>query len=347
MTSLPNAAHRQLVRRFVDWELLVRRCSEYPAIGRAFDLDTLKGGFEKPPYYCHYMAWRLGTWESEALIARLEELFLRAESLPNWKYERSLLVSTEFADFWSLVWQLQVAEYLVTIGSEVRWAEAGPDLSVLVGGERWFIECYTPRKSFGVLLFLTELLERIDSAVCTDYDLCMPFQLPHGSERAEFLDTVFTPFLIPTYLADAKNAAKKKYPVVLYAHPSSSLRVYVEGDDVDAYTPGIIPNRVGSPEGYLKVALREAANAKRKSNALDQHRPNLVAVNYLLSTDYQLATNLRRTAGRLLDLEVDPAIDALAVSVVGIDERLTKQALKVVHGSHCGLHRIGELADVA
>lgn len=347
MSSLVNAAHRQLVRRFVDWELIDHRRSEYPAIGRAFDLNTLKGGLEKPPYYCHYMAWRLGTWETEGLFVRLEELLLQAESLPNWKYERTLLVSPEFADFWSLVWQLQVAEYLVRIGSEVQWAKSGPDLSVVVSDERWFVECYTPRKSFGLLLFLTELLERIDSAIGSDYDLCMPFQLPDGSEQVEFLDTVIAPFLNPSYLADAKDAAKRRYPVVLYTHPSTSLRVYVEGDDVDAYAPGIIPNRVGSPEGYLNVALREAANAKRKSNALAEHRPNLVAVNFLLSTDYQLAGSLRSTSGRSLGLEVDPAIDALAVSVVGIDERLTREALKVVHGSHSGLHRIGELAVVA
>jgi hypothetical protein len=335
------------VRRFVDWELIDRRLSEYPAIGRAFDLDTLMGGSEKPPYYCHYMAWRLGTWESASLFARLEELLLHAESLPNWKYERPLLVSPDFADFWSLVWQLQVAEYLATIGSEVRWAKAGPDLSVVVSGERWFVECYAPRKSFGLLQFLEDLFERIDPAICIDYDLCMSFQLPNDSERVEFLGSVIAPFLTPAFLTEAKKAATKQYPVVLYEHPSSSLRVYINGDDINAHTSGVVPNTVGSPEGYIKVALREAANAKRKSNSLDRHRPNLVAVNFLLSRDYQLATSLRRTTRRPLNLEVDPAIDALAVSVVGIDKRLTKESLEVVHGSHAGLDRIGEMVNVA
>jgi hypothetical protein len=175
----------------------------------------------------------------------------------------------------------------------------------------------------------------------------MPFQLPRDSERDEFLDSIFTSFLTPAHLADAKNSAKRKYPVVLYAHPSSSLKVYLEGDDDDAYTSGVIPSTAGSPEGYLKVALQEAANAKRKSNALDGHRPNLVAVNYLLSTDYQFATSLRRTVSTVLDVDIGPAIDALAISVVGIDQRLTKQAFQVVRGSHGGLSQIGELVDVA
>jgi hypothetical protein len=115
----------------------------------------------------------------------------------------------------------------------------------------------------------------------------------------------------------------------------------VEGNDVDAYDPGAIPTRVGSPEGYLKVALQEAANAKKKSNALKEHKPNIVAVNYLLSTDYQLAISLRRAAFRSFDVSVDSAIDALAVAAVGIDEYLAQEALTVIHGCHPALHRIG------
>ena len=125
------------------------------------------------------------------------------------------------------------------------------------------------------------------------------------------------------------------------------MKVYVEGDDIDAYTSGIIPSTVGSPEGYLKVAVQEAANAKRNSNALDQHRPNLVAVNYLLSADYQLATSSRRTAATVLDVDAGRSIDALTISVVGIDQRLTKQKFKIVYGTRDGLSRIGELPDVA
>jgi hypothetical protein len=345
MTSQTKAAHRLFVRQFIDEKLLEQRLSVYPAIKRAFDLDTLKGGFNKPPYYCHYMAWRLGTWESETMFARLEELFCLAELLPNWEHERPLLTSNDFADFWSLVWQLQVAEYLNTIGEKVRWAKSGPDLSVLVDGEQWFVECYTYHKSFGLLLFLDALLKRIDPALHAEYDLCKPCSLPNNMEREEFLKTVFKPFHNPTYLVKAKSAAKKRYPEVLYKHPDSSLSVYVDGEDSDAYTPGIIPNRVGIPEDYLNIALKEAAKAKQDSNSLAKCRPNLVAVNYLLSMDYQLATNLRGIASRSLDLKVSSNIDALAVSAVGIDEHLTKHALTVVHGTHSGLHKFGELAN--
>lgn len=342
----PNPAQRQLVHEFIDWKIVEQRLQRFPAIGRAFPIKRLRSRQESPPYYCHYMAWRLGTWTDESPIHRLEELLRCAEALPNWKHEKSLLLSFEFDVFWSLVWQLQVAEYLCEVGSDVRWAAAGPDLSVVVNNNRWFVECYTPRKSFGLLLFLTELLERLDSAIHTSYDLCMRFHLPLNSKRSEFLDAILSPFLVPSYLEDAKNAATKKYPVLLFTDPSSSLRVYVEGADVDAYTPGIIQNQVGSPEAYLKVVLREAVQAKQGANGLDRHRPNLVAVNFLLSTDYQLAISSPRPVGWREEFETEHGVDALSVSVLGIDRRLTKRALQVVHVSDAERSRVSEFADV-
>lgn len=339
--------HRRLVEESIDWQLVECRRSKYPAIGRAYGLKMLVSGSARPPYYCHYMAWRLGTWRSEALFVRIAELLGVAESLPNWEHERQLLFSCEFADFWSLMWQMQVAEYLTMVGSDVRWAESGPDLSVLVDGRRWYVECYAPRKSFGLLEFVEELLGHVDPDLRAHYDLCMPFQLPRESERNGFIDSIFGSSLTAEKIAGAKNVAKAKSPVILYADPSSSLKVYLEGDDGNAYTPGVIPSTVGSPEGYLRVALKEVLSHKENSNSLEKHRPNIVAVNYLLSRDYQLATSLRRTASTFFQGDLPPAINALAICVVGIDQRLTKEEFRIVHGSHRGLSRIGELDGIA
>ena len=155
MTTPPhNPTQRQFVHRLIDWERVESRLKLYPAIKRAFPVETLKHRCESKPYYCHYMAWRLGTWENESLFQRLEELLCCAEALPNWEQEKSLLSSADFADFWSLVWQLQVAEHLCGVGTDVRWANSGPDLSVKIDNKRWYAECYTPRKSFGLLEFL-------------------------------------------------------------------------------------------------------------------------------------------------------------------------------------------------
>ena len=336
------------MHRLIDWERVRYCCECYPAIGRAFPLETLKKGYESPPYYCHYMAWRLGTWTDESLFQRLEELFCCAEELPNWEHEKSLLSDTDFATFWSLVWQLQVAEHICEVGKDVCWAESGPDLSVKVDSERWYVECYTYQKSFGLLEFLNELLQILDPTVLTEYGRCLPFQLPQDSDRTHFLDEILSPFLDPTYLAKHKKAAEQKYPVVLYKHPCSSLYVYVEGRDGNAYRPGIVPNEVGNLETYLKVALKEAVCAKRNSNDLKKCHPNLLAVNYLLSTGYQLARSSQETPPLP---ENDPNIDVLAVAAVGIDERLTREKFEVVRGgssprmNHENLNRIARVND--
>ena len=203
-----------------------------------------------------------------------------------------------------------------------------------------------------MLLFLNELLGKLDSAVCTNYDLCSPFQLPQNSDRTEFLDQILAPFLDSDYLENAKNAkekAKRKYPQVLNnhrnKHRSRSLYVYVTGDDVDAYEPDIVPNNVGNAESYLQVALREAITAKQNSNDLKNHHPNLVAVNYLLSTDYQVAKSFPERVQSLTLPEIEPNIDVLAASAIGIDERLAREKLKAMsHQMNCkDLNQIADL----
>ena len=217
-----NPAQRELVHKLINWKRIRYRCQQYPAIGRTFPMETFEKNHEKPPYYCHYMAWRLGTWEDESLFRRLEDLLCRAEALPEWEREkRSLVGSTDFAEFWSLVWQLQVAEHLYEVGTDVRWAESGPDLSVKVGDERWYVECYTHRKSFGILKFLEELLHQFDPDIHTYYNWCLPFQLPQNSDLNRFLHEVICECCDPEKLAKIKAAAKQESPEILYKHLES------------------------------------------------------------------------------------------------------------------------------
>ena len=157
-TPQQKSAQREFVHKQIDWKRVKYRCQQYPAIGQTFTMKMLKKHCESPPYYCHFMSWRLGTWENESLFQRLEDLLCCAKALPNWECEKKSLVgSAEFSDFWSLIWQLQVAEYLCEIGTDVRWGKSGksgksPDLSVKVGDECWYVECYMPHKSFGLLM---------------------------------------------------------------------------------------------------------------------------------------------------------------------------------------------------
>ena len=179
--------------------------------------------------------------------------------------------------------------------------------------------------------FYDEILVKIDLDLKTSYDLCMPFALPKNSDRSQFLDTILSRFLDPRFLEIAKENAEKEYPVPLYRHPESSLCVYIEGPDCGAYMPGIVLNQTGSPDVYLELALKEAARAKKNSNELENYHPNLVAVNFLLSKDFQVAKHLKRSSVQPPTLPLSAGnIDALAVCAVGIDERLTREDLKVV-----------------
>jgi hypothetical protein len=321
----PNPAQRQLVHKFIDWKIVENRLQRFPAIRRAFPVELLKSCQETPPFYCHYMAWRLGTWKSESFFVRLDELLTGAEKMPDWPAEKSLLKSPDFSVFWSLVWQLQVAEYLCEIGSDVKWAPSGPDLSAQVESEAWYIECYAYRKSFGLMLFIEELLQEVDASIRVQYDLCKPFSLPTNNDRSSFLDRALSNFTNPAYIERARSMALVKYPVLLRPKGEDSLVVYMEGPDPGAYVPDIVPGRTGDPQTYLKVALDEAVRQKQNANSLGSRRPNLVAVNFSLSADAQFAINRAHDLKfSIPGIQLGPNLDALAVAAVGIDERLNR-----------------------
>ena len=269
------------------------------------------------------MAWRLGTWHGESPFARLDELLGRAEILQGWEDEHTILENPEFAVFWSLVWQLQVAEHLVSVGGGVRWGNPGPDLSVQIDSRRLFVECYVFRKSFGLKLFLEDVLSRVGNDIKLDHDYCLPFSLPSNDATLGFLDTALRPFLDDAGMERLRAQARQRYPVIV-VRPASSLIIYLDGDDPAEYDPDAVPSPTGDPERYLEVILREAVTQKTGANSLSQHRPNLVAVNYLLSTDAHVAFHLR---GRQTRVDLPESIDGFAVSLVGIDARLSREQL--------------------
>jgi len=61
-------AQKTLVNRFLNWETVERRAARYPNIAEQFSIERLQRCSDRPPYYCHYMSWRLGTWHDERLL---------------------------------------------------------------------------------------------------------------------------------------------------------------------------------------------------------------------------------------------------------------------------------------
>jgi hypothetical protein len=81
----------------------------------------------------------------------------------------------------------------------------------------------------------------------------------------------------------------------------------------------------------LKVALAEAIKAKRGKNSLGISHPNLVAANFALSIDFQLAITRSGPTGQgLPQMELSPDIDAFAFGAVGIDESIERQKLRLI-----------------
>ena len=316
MVDCVDSPTRYFIHRCIDWNRLRRRLERYPAIRSAFPESMLKESGDKPPFYCHYMAWRLGTWNTERHFANLESLLRQAKGLKNWEYEHSLLTNGDYGTFWSLVWQMQVAARLREVGDDVRWSEpsGGPDLSVRIHDERWFVECYSIQKSYGLLEFLQDCISKVLGGVSVqcDYRHFAQMSLPTGSDVGGFLDSHLNPFCCPAY----RDRAQQQYVEVVYDGPGN-VRVLVQDWDEE----GDMSNpAAGSPRNHVATMLREAVNAKKGSNNLSESRPNVLAVNLLL-TDSAGAHSLRPNAIQEVAPGLgDTGIDALAASwETGID----------------------------
>ena len=308
---------RYFVHELIDWERVRRRLRCYPAIGRAFPESMLRKSCDKPPFYCHCMAWRLGTWNAEDPFANLETLLCRAEELPNWEHEAPLLNDGDYGSFWSLLWQLQVAGHLCEVGEHVRWSEAvgGPDLSVVVDGRRWYVECYNVQKSYGLLQFLQECLSKILwTSVQDDYDQYSRMSLPRtNAEIACFLNEHLKPFCSSTHREKAMQSDVK----IVYDEPNK-VKVVLEDRDNEEEESKCA---VGSPRRHVAKMVQEALKNKIGKNRLPEHRPNVLAVNLLL-TGSAAAESLRPNAIREMAPDLgETSIDVLAASSgIGIVE---------------------------
>ena len=316
---------RRFVHQLIDWERVNQRLMRYPAVRDAFSMDVLRAAEESPPYYCHYMAWRLGTWsaESEKCLANLDNLLSSAAEIPNWENEESMLTNGDYATYWSLLWQLQVAAKLRTVGRNVTWGgpAGGPDLSVEVDGQRWYVECYVMRKSYFLLQFLQECLSKILGLIVQDdYRLFSRMSLP---EATQFLDDQLEPYCD----ASRREEASAKCVTIVYRDQCSVEVVEEEWETNES--DGVEGGRRsqggwGSPERHVTTMLKEAVLNKQERNSLCDHHPNVLAVNLLLTNAE--AAEFHDRHGDIIARcapELPDAVDVLAVANCGIDARMS------------------------
>jgi hypothetical protein len=234
------------------------------------------------------------------------------------------LGNCDFGQFWSVIWALQVAEYLGTQGSDVSWNKSGPDLSVMISGQKLYVECYTYHKSFDAGFYIEEILQALGDDLRVRRDMNLPFSLPQGDALTQEISRLLEPFVDKTVLSQAREQAKTRYPVVLSQTDDTRLKLYVDGKNVSAYSPTAMPKIDNNPDDSLERALREAVKSKKESNSLGKHRPNMLMVSYLLSTEVQLAEPDTLPCDLLSDA---PHLEAIAYAAPGFHARLKKSHL--------------------
>jgi hypothetical protein len=226
------------------------------------------------------------------------------------------------------LWELQVAKFFSEIkGVSVEWTLSGPDLKISSNGKTFYIECYTFTKSFGIELFIEELLNRIHSRIRTLHTPCIKFSLPQNEDTENFLNDIFSPYLDPCFMDNKLKEAEKEFPVLLPTPQGiDNFYIYAEGNNPDKYIPGRLLNASGIPEIYLAVCFKEAIDAKLNSNKLSQHSNVLLAINFVLSKDFEGAANRQdqlnelRLSEPISLCDFGNAIDGIFFSTCGIDD---------------------------
>jgi hypothetical protein len=139
---MTEPAHKILINRFLDWHKVENRLHQFQHIGKLFNLDELKKCSDYPPYYCHYLAWRLGTWIDDSWLTFFDNLLAQGMKLKGWDNNR-INKGCEFENFWSFIWELQVAAFFVKQSNgKVEWMKSGPDLQVTKDDINFFYRMY-------------------------------------------------------------------------------------------------------------------------------------------------------------------------------------------------------------
>jgi hypothetical protein len=292
------------------------------------------------------VAWILGAWCREDEADRLNELLALGSELDGWKREfRSLKPRPGIGEYWSLVWQLQIAEFLTGLGADVRWQpRGGPDLLARRGSEPHYIECYCPTKAWGIECFLTDLVIKTDPklSVSRVRNLRSPFACSSDAEIESLLDRALSPLLDELWLAECRRQAECRYPVMVYDAEQHGHRfsIVMEGTDARAYyPPADVPgkgaqNKHGTPAISLQNYLEEFTRNKEAKNKMELCRPNLLAMN-ARGLDWQLALgDGTRTESVLSALPLPAWLDGILLTGCGTACNLAQQAPRIVPLNH-------------
>lgn len=210
---MKEPAHKILIDRFISWDLVKERLERYKNVGKFYTLNDLQNCSNKAPYYCHYLGWRLGTWENEQWFEFFDKLLDNAITLSNWHKAR-IPQGCEFENFWSFVWELQVAQFFSNSSkASVEWTNSGPDLKINSNWGQFFVECTIYRKSFGLEEFIGELLTHLHPGIRVHHIPFTIFSLPKDKNIEFFLDELCVPFLDDSFLDTKVREVQQVSPI--------------------------------------------------------------------------------------------------------------------------------------
>jgi hypothetical protein len=313
------------VRQYLNWEKARERLDRYKHISKVFPIESLQECSDQAPYYCHYLSWRLGTWQDEGLFEFFDKLLEISTALPGWNKDR-VPGGCEFDKFWGFIWELQTAVFFADhLGLKTEWKKAGPDFHVWADSTAFFVECTTYRKSFALEEFISEVFLSIHPQIISEHVPCLQFSLPKDDKIGAFLDGLFEPYLDSAFLPRKLRDAQQRAPLALPV-PLGSQNFYVYLDNRDAVDHNFeleqVLHSAGDPESFLELAFKEILGNKSSANKLLQNRPNLLMVNFLLGNDWQLARSLRP----MPKLNLGETFDGVFLTACGIDRVPTFQS---------------------
>lgn len=245
-------AHKTLIDRFMNWDLVRKRLASYENIGKFYTLSNLQACSNKAPFYSHYLAWRLGTWKDEKWFEFFNTLLSNAAKLTGWNKTR-ISQACEFENFWSFLWELQVAQMFSNNKANVEWINSGPDLKVNSSGGQFYVECTMYRKSFGLEDFIADLFAHVDNQLRVRHIPFITFSLPKDKNLEPFLDELCRPLLDEAFLEKKFKEAQEISPIMLPTPKGiENLYIFIENHNAKNFNPHQPWATTGSPENFFK-----------------------------------------------------------------------------------------------
>jgi hypothetical protein len=281
------------------------------------------------PWFCHGLAFRMATYSdsSDYLFERWEKLLSGAKDADGWcgEYAHWKSEQDHWAKKWDrfnqFLWILQCFEYSSGKGLDVSFpaskTEAKPDLCVgQADGSKVYVECYFYTKWWGREHLVEHLLRALDQNLTIKRTYNVSFDQHDnpmsGLNDASFVEAlaILGDTLTPEKLDTLRAAARMASPQTVCDFGGFSILLEGSGQ----YQPS--NNAHGDSSASWPIFVNEIIKAKRDSNGLGEHRPNVVMVNGL-GLDFQFSFDDKHQ-----NFVLPASLDEIWIYKCGIDAKI-------------------------